>query len=365
MAVQEDRRSDLISYMTVAMANSSIYSPEHSLVAEYSLKAWKIMEELFIDGIFTITILGNTLLINDSALSETSPHILNFIKRVKRKGIEKIVIRKGVEVEELRGFLSSLVSSQSVASTKNISIGIVEVKYKADGVDIKNLIDENVAKIREAHEGISRLKRLDIVSLEDAVAGFISSIKREKNILNVISPVKSHSEYTYVHITNVAILTIFQAEILGFRDEILHEAGLAGLLHDSGKMMIPKEILEKKGKFTPSEWNEMKKHPVYGALYLSTLPQIPRLAVIAAFEHHMKFDGSGYPETKRFQRTQHLISQIVAIADFFDAMRTRRSYRKDVDVKEVIDILIKLSGKDFNPVLVENFIYGLRAIKAI
>ncbi len=361
----EDKRSELISYMTVAISNSSLYSSEHPLVTEYSEKVRKIIEEMLVDGIFTITIIGNTLLINDSALSETSPHIFNFVRKVKRKGIEKIVIKKGLELEELKRFISSLISTGPLTSTKNISIGIVEVKYKADGLDLKNLIDENVTKVKEAYEGISRLKRLDIVSLEDAVAGFISSIKREKNILNVISPVKSHSEYTYVHITNVAILTIFQAELLGFGDEILHEAGLAGLLHDSGKMMIPKEILEKKGSLTPSEWNEMKKHPVYGALYLSSLPQIPKLAVIAAFEHHMKFDGSGYPETKRFQRTQHLISQIVAIADFFDAMRTRRAYKKDVNIKEVIDLLLKLSGKDFNPVLVENFIYGLKSVKAI
>lgn len=99
-------------------------------------------------------------------------------------------------------------------------------------------------------------------------------------------------------------------------------------------------LLEKTSRLTPEEWGEIKRHPVYGALYLSTLPEIPRLAVISALEHHMRFDGKGYPDTKRYGKKQHKISQMIAIADFFDAVRTHRSYKKSLGINGVIKLLI-------------------------
>lgn len=180
--------------------------------------------------------------------------------------------------------------------------------------------------------------------------------------MKLLGPVKSHSEYTYVHITNVSILTIFQAEIMGLKGNILHEAGIAGLLHDIGKTFISEGILEKKGSLSLEEWEEIKKHPIYGALYLSTLPEVPWLAVITAFEHHMKYDGSGYPDTRSYRRKPHIISQMVALADFFDALRTHRAYRDAIQVLDVLKMIRNLRGKDFDPMVVDTFIYGLQQL---
>jgi HD-GYP domain-containing protein (c-di-GMP phosphodiesterase class II) len=360
----ESKASEFISFIMTALSNCSLYSKDHPFVAEFSEKAVNILENMFKDDTLNITILGDTILINEEPLKDTGTHISNFLKKMRKKGIERLVIKKGVDAREFRDFIIKLSSSEKPSSTPHISIGMVEVKFKGEGVDISSIINENIEKVREVYQGAGRFKKLDMVSLEDAVAGFISALKRESNVLRVIGPVKSHSEYTYVHITNVSILTIFQAELLGLKGEPLHEAGLAGLLHDIGKTYVPKEILEKPSRLTPEEWEEMKRHPVYGALYLSTLPEIPRLAVIAAFEHHMKFDGTGYPDTKRYGRKQHMISQMVAIADFFDAMRTHRAYRRPLGVHDVIRLLMDSAGTDFNPLLVENFIDGLKRIHA-
>jgi len=108
----------------------------------------------------------------------------------------------------------------------------------------------------------------------------------------------------------------------------------------------------------------MKQHPAAGAKYLSALPDVPKLSMITAFEHHMKFDGSGYPSTKRQGKKQHIVSQMVAIADFFDALRTERPYRKAMDIATIIGLIKEATGKDFNPLLVENFFSALKQIKA-
>ncbi len=89
---------------------------------------------------------------------------------------------------------------------------------------------------------------------------------------------------------------------------------------------------------------------------------MPPLTIIAAFEHHMKFDGSGYPETRRWGRKQHIVSQMVAIADFFDALRSERPYRKALDLQATSRLLKEGAGKEFNPFLVDNFLSSVRRV---
>lgn len=361
----EEKIIEFISHMMTVLSNCALYSAEHPLVGEFSEKAIRAMEDLYVDDTLVLTLLGDSLVFNDDPLTEDSHHLTSFKKRLKRKGIEKIVIRKGMGLEEFKKFVACVASGEKVLSSPHLSVGTVEVKLKADGIDISSLMDENISKVKEGYGGISKLKRLDMVSLEDAVVGFVSTLKRETNILRIISPVKSYSEYTYVHAANVSVLTIFQAESLGLKGESLHDIGLAGLLHDVGKMFVPKGVLEKKTKLDLEEWNAMKNHPADGAKYLSTLSDAPRLAVIAAFEHHMKFNGSGYPDTKRRGKKQHIVSQMVAISDFFDAMRTERPYRRALDAVSATSLMKETTGKDFNPLLVENFLTALKRIRAI
>jgi HD-GYP domain-containing protein (c-di-GMP phosphodiesterase class II) len=128
-------------------------------------------------------------------------------------------------------------------------------------------------------------------------------------------------------------------------------------------MFVPKEVLEKEVKLDNQEWMIMKKHPVYGAMYLATLPDIPKFALVAAYEHHMKFNGTGYPASGRRDAVQNIISQIISISDFFDALRTNRPYRKALEVPVIIGLMEEMSlKKEFNPMLVENFICSLKKV---
>jgi len=130
-----------------------------------------------------------------------------------------------------------------------------------------------------------------MAGLEDVVVSFITTLKRESDVLRVVSPIKSHNNYTFAHNTNVSVLFVFQGETLGVKHELLHDIGMAGLLHGIGRMFVAAKVLEKESKPEDDEWMEMKKHPAYSAMYLATLPDIPKCALIAAYEHHMKFNG--------------------------------------------------------------------------
>ena len=358
-----EKFSEFIFYIITIMSNISLYSTEHASISDLSAKALSTLDNLFVDDSVSIVLLGRSLMVNDTPITDKAIHLENFRKKLRINGIEKIIIKKGVRPEELQALLSQMALRQETPrSSDHISVGIIQVRFKTAESDVLELVDENISRIKDTYQEISRFKKLDIFSLEEVVIGFISALKRESNILRVISPVKSYSEYTYVHAANVSTLTLFQAEFLGLKGESLYDAGIAGLLHDVGKMFISKDILEKKARLDESEWNEIKKHPVHGALYLSTLKDVPKLAVIVAFEHHMKFNGTGYPETRRRGKKQHIISQLVAISDFFDAIRTERAYRKSMETQEVIGLMKESAGKDFNPQLVDNFIKALNTV---
>ncbi len=359
----EERFSEVVSNMIIAITSCSLYSTEHPAVAEFSIKAHALLNDLFVENSITITLLGDTFLLNDAPIADRSAHMHTLIKKLRTKGIERVVIRKGIDAGEFKSFVTALASRESVAPGPHITVGMLEVRFKAEG-DFAPIMNKSISQVAEAYEGISRYRRLDVVGLEDAVIGFISALKREADVLRVLSPIKSHSTYTYVHESNVAVLTIFQAEAMGFSGEALHEIGLAGLLHDIGKLFVPHEVIDKQAQLDDSEWLIMRQHPIYGALYLSSVPEVPKLAVIAAYEHHMKYDGSGYPERKRWMKGQHLVSQMVATADFFDALRSRRSYRDTADIPQIVGLFSQAAGKDFNPVLVKNFIAALKKIKA-
>jgi HD-GYP domain-containing protein (c-di-GMP phosphodiesterase class II) len=170
-----------------------------------------------------------------------------------------------------------------------------------------------------------------------------------------ISPIKALDEYTFTHATNVCILNIAQAMALGIDGQMLHDIGIAAMLHDMGKLFIPEEILTKPDKLDAKEWELMKQHPARGAQYLLNTPGVPQMAVLSAFEHHLYYDLSGYPEVHKGWET-HLCSQMTAVSDFFDALRSIRTYRESIAYDEVADMMLNAAGKQLHPLLVKNFL---------
>lgn len=349
--------SKALSALVAAMSNCSLYTSEHPAVSEFSVKALGLMEDLFEEGSFTLTLIANTLMYNNTPISDKSPHIAAFTRKMMLQGIEKCVFTKGLTVDELKSFVTSLVSRGVKAeSTAHIQVGIIEVRLKDELSS-----DNNVLKLVRIFEDVKNSGTIDIQELENIVSGFILAMQRESSIFKLLGTIRNQSEYTLIHSLNVSVLSIFQAETMGITGEKLHDIGLAGLLHDIGKLFISSDIIEKEEQLTDHDWEIIKLHPVKGALYLSKIPELPKIVPVAAFEHHMKYDGSGYPKYLRTAVRQHVVSSIVAIADFYDALRSHRAYRPGVGDKDVLPIMKQSAGKYFDQRLVENFITALES----
>lgn len=347
----------------VAISNCSLYTKGHEAFNELAQKTLSRLGEV-LDKRLEIMIIDNELIVNRTPLTEAGLQRINLIKRLKRKGISRIDFLEGVTLPEMKQFIVDISETgKGLKSYPHIKSGTVDINMSGPKGDIDFDKDSMpwlspgaVDKVKDIFHSASPFKKLNVAGLEEVVVHFISTFKKEASILKYLSPVKSFSEYTYTHATNVAVLTVFQAESLGIKDDLLHEIGIAALLHDAGKLFVPREILEKNGKLDDREFAEIKKHPLHGARYLAKMDDLTRLAPVMAFEHHIKYDGSGYPDIRFSEKRQHIFSQVLAIADFFDALRSHRPYREGMEIKDIIALMKKGVGKDFNPYLVNNFI---------
>src|SRR6185503_6543701 len=162
-------------------------------------------------------------------------------------------------------------------------------------------------------------------------------------------------EYTFVHIINVGILSMSLGEALGFDARMTHDLGVAALLHDVGKMAVPLEVLNKAGRFTEEEYRAMQVHPVEGARILMRTRDVPELAVLVAYEHHVRYDGAGYPKVPAGWKL-NLASRICQIADVYDALRTDRPYRAGMPPEKILKIMKGDAGTYFDPDLLNVFL---------
>lgn len=357
--------ANFITSLTIAIANCSLYSKGHETFDDLAEKTFKILKEILGDRC-EIMVIDNDLIVDKKVLKDAGINKANFIRHLRRKGISRVDFLKEVSLSEIKQFIIDISDAgKRLNSYSHIKTGTVDVCILSPGSDavgsdsMPHLPSEEIEKVKDIFQSASLFKKLSIAGLEEIVLHFIATFKKEVHILKLLSPVRSFSEYTYTHATNVAVLSMFQADSLGIKDELLREVGIAALLHDTGKLFVSKEILDKNGKLDDREFDEIKKHPLYGAKYLAKMDNLTRIAPVIAFEHHMKYDGSGYPELHRERRRQHILSQIVTISDFFDALRSRRPYRECLEAKDVIALMKKGVEKDFNPFLLDNFIKSM------
>jgi HD-GYP domain-containing protein (c-di-GMP phosphodiesterase class II) len=163
---------------------------------------------------------------------------------------------------------------------------------------------------------------------------------------------------------NVCIMSLLLASQLKMTREQLVVVGLAGLLHDIGKVRVPHAIISKPAKLTPDEMEIVKRHTIYGAHILRDVPDISRLAMVVAFEHHAGFNLSGYPRIAA-KKMPNLITRIVFVADCFDAMTsTRRLYRDPKRIDQALKEILDGAGTAFDPLLAKLFCKNCRTFLA-
>jgi putative nucleotidyltransferase with HDIG domain len=207
---------------------------------------------------------------------------------------------------------------------------------------------------------LGRLEKIQSADGTRARAKIVEVIEREGGntaTILLLESLKEYDDYTFTHSVNVAVVSAAIARNLGLGEEFVDAAAHAALLHDIGKLYVPRAIIHKAGQLTPSEWQAMKRHPVDGERILRD-EGLDLVARRVAFEHHMRHDLAGYPPPKNGFEA-HKASEIVRIADSYDALTTKRPYRRQISPYQAIKLMEKGSGSEFRP---DYFAAFLRAL---
>jgi putative nucleotidyltransferase with HDIG domain len=179
-------------------------------------------------------------------------------------------------------------------------------------------------------------------------------VSNNRDALIPLVKLLSHDAYTVTHITNVALLSMALASALGFNAAFVHDSGIAALLHDVGKLKVPPDVLSSPTSLTEAQIVLMKRHPEDGARMLMGGARLPELAAIVAFEHHLQFDGGGYPAVPAGWKT-HIGSEITHIADVYDALRSDRPYRQGLPAGTAAQMMNADAGRVFDPYVLKVF----------
>lgn len=370
MTAQNNEIFGLISQMNAAVSNIRLYSSEHPQVRRYLEQAHATLDRLLRSRHdITFIIVDEELVVDNQALTSQTPHVAQFIQLFENAGVERITFQPPVSLPELARLAEGLTSDDHlVRSSSGIKVGKIKVSAAEDGADAESVapeVQERIEGLRPVREqSLHRLKELyhdfktdrslTVKGFGEIVRSFIQGIHKSIPPLHALASLKRWDEYTFTHAINVCILTMAQAEALGIRDKTLHDIGIAASMHDAGKVFVPDQILNKPDKLTDEEWGHMRDHTIRGARQMLRIEGLPKLAFLGALEHHIRFDGSGYPKLPNWR--PNLVSQMIAVADAFDAMRSRRVYQEPKPDAVIIDVLRKSSGTAFNPMLVEKFI---------
>ena len=223
----------------------------------------------------------------------------------------------------------------------------------------KEVYFKSIGLIKEVVDSINQQKALNIRKAKRLMQNAVNAIMQDDSTLLGLANIKNYDEYTFNHSVNVAIYAIALGQRIGIPKKHLSHLGMAGLFHDVGKTRIPKEILNKTGKLSPEEWSMMRSHPVIGTELIMRMKEWGELStrmIEAAFEHHLRYDLTGYPRLTR-KRKITLFGRIITIADFYDALVRPRVYNRFPYVSEkILGIMLERSGKDFDPAVVKVFI---------
>jgi len=372
-----------LTSLAQALAKMSLYADGHPTRAKAADASFAQLRELQkVDATPRFSFLGPAVVYGDRAIRELSDW--DWSARLSGSGIQRIEFPESVDPEAYRGFLEeiltniALVAGGKLRSEADQALGrLTPIRFGAIGVRTSQ---ERSATIEEEetrepalqldlteeadvvmwmHDEVATSGRLPLVEAEIVIDSLTSAMHQQANALVPLLTLKEFDQYTTTHALNVAVLAMGLAEHLGLSTREVRAYGVAGLLHDLGKVKVPVEIVQKPGALTPEERAIMCQHPVDGARLILESDNRLDLSAAVAFEHHIMIDGGGYP-SRRSRRDCHHASMLVHVCDVFDALRTHRPYRVAWETNAVVDYITQRMNTEFHPDVARAFVTMLR-----
>ena len=359
---------DLARHFATALRGSQLYASDHPLQQRNIDQLLDTVSRLHDDRpAIALGVVGDQLVVADTPLPRAAANLAELLGRLKTSGIERIGFDQGVTRQELDDFISAVATmtqrrdagTDALPAFRHINVGRISTQKDQTGVArdiaaIKRLYDDASQSAADIYESARADGRPEMTVARQTVEGLAESVVQNRTALVALTVMKSYDNYTFTHMVNVSILAMAQARALGIEGQRLREFGLSALMHDIGKVRTPREVLQKTSQLTDDEFVIMKQHVVDGAEILRQTPEMPIMAPTVAFEHHLRIDGTGYPDIKR--TSLNLATMLTSIADVYDAMRSQRAYQQAFPTDRILAVMKRNDGKQFDQNLVRRFV---------
>lgn len=278
------------------------------------------------------------------------------IRKITGAGIRGVVIdcSKGLDVEaptlaEVRAKTEAEVTAIAARPVKPVRSSLGEEMQRA--IAIRR---QAVSVVRTVMQDARLGKAVEMENVSPVVENITASILRHSGALLSLLRIKTKDDYTFLHSVSVCTLLVAFCRSRGMSEETIYQAGIGGLLHDTGKALVPDTILNKPGPLTDEEFAIIKRHPRDGYEILLQTSGIGAIPLDITLHHHERRDGSGYPEMQGEAEISEL-AQMAAIVDVYDAITSDRCYHKGMSAADALRKIYEWSKFHFNPGLVQEF----------
>ncbi len=370
--------SDPVRFLTSfgqALSAAALYKEGHPARERALDAAWTQLTALQrLDPAPNFSFLEDEVLYRQQALRDFKAW--DMARRLARAGVQRIEFDADASREDMGQFLRELQKklagqeeSEERSHLRRPSIRFGAITLRGAPADIAvataasdaepYTLEDEIEAIAYIHGEVQETDRLPLAEANAVVRSLSLAMHSQSRMLLPLLSLKRYDQYTTTHATNVSVLAMALAEYIGLSPKDIREFGMAGLLHDLGKVRVPHEILVKPGALTEQELAVLRRHPVDGARLIIARERNLDLAATVAYEHHIMINGGGYPRF-RYPRDTHFASQLVHVCDVFDALCTTRPYREAWDTEVALAYMEERAGVDFNAELVEAFTAMMR-----
>ncbi len=378
--MSEARAHGLLGALRRAVRHMSLYPSGHpSTIETLSAGAAAAEEVAGGSGEVVLTLLEDALYLDRTLLGHASLEFNGLMREMQQRGIDSITFIVPVmpaDVGDLAAFIAGVSDDVPAGST---------VRLNERPLSLTELPNQELAGLRSSYAGsLDVLRAIGVAvrgdvdfgmgAVADAVESLISQTLEQPGASLLLSTVKSHDEYTFYHSVNTCILSLAMGRLVGLDENRLRVLGTGALLHDIGKIGVPQGVLRNPGRLKGGDWDLIKRHPQEGAQsILAASGAGQEVASAIAFEHHARFDGTGYPKIghsdghghghngnghkPRSGRELHFFSRLVSISDTYDAITTRRSYRRAETPTRALNVILNGAATSYDPDFVRAFIH--------
>lgn len=366
----------MVTLFSGAVKGMAFYPSSHPAIRQPLMDLYKILTTAFVQAPqVSWGLVDGIMFFNDHLFVSPSAAIADLSNRMAEKSISRITVFSDTSFEELQNFVK-------LFSVKGVDAGTLSIQMQEQGI-------RNIQLLREGEENFDGgdENTLDTDPQNDHIGTYNKALSAIKTIcrdiergripnsapvirivdrmvgITMLEPwtllgltmIKDYDNYTFNHCVNVGVLAMALGASLGLDAMSVKDLGIAGQLHDIGKTMIPKDILNKPGKLSSAEFDEMKRHPELGSKIIREMEGLdPHIAQIV-LGHHLHFNRGGYPEWASKLPFNQMID-IIAIADTYDAITTLRVYQHPINPRMALSEMQKLVGTVLDGSILERFV---------